>query len=65
MALPAVADGPQREQKARAAVAGTFAAALELCRSGEVSVKRQEHFGSIKIQPIGALQGGQGAAQGT
>jgi len=49
--LPPVAEGPLRALQARAAVASSFVAALELCRSGEVAIIQEGSFEAIAIGP--------------
>ena len=50
--LPPVVVGAAQELRARGAVAGTFLAALELCRGGEVTLEQSSTYSAVVVRPL-------------
>jgi segregation and condensation protein A len=51
---PLAANAPDRPLQARAALAGTFLAGLELARDGQIRLEQAEGFGAVTLHPLQA-----------
>jgi segregation and condensation protein A len=53
---PLAADAPNRPLQARAAVASTFLAGLELARDGQIRLEQAAAFGVVRLHPLQARE---------
>jgi segregation and condensation protein A len=53
---PLAADAPDRPLQARAAVASTFLAGLELARDGQIRLEQAAEFGAVTLHPLQARE---------
>ncbi len=55
---PIAADAPNRPLQARAALASTFVAGLELARARQIRLEQAEVFGALTLHPVPLDSGG-------